>query len=107
MVTFSDASDPELAPVLNLRFDELVTATGPTAENYTPAVFPNPTDGLLYLNTTGEQVMDVQIFDMLGQMVLQRNAPGIMLDLSALPAGQYLLHMRTTKGRTIQRITRW
>ncbi len=30
-----------------------------------------------------------------------------MLDLSALPAGQYLLHMRTTKGRTIQRITRW
>jgi lysophospholipase L1-like esterase len=107
VVTFSDASDPELAPVLNLRFGELATATEPTAKDNTHAVFPNPTDGHLYLNTTGEQVIDVQMFDMLGLMVLQRNAPGTMLDLSALPAGHYLLHMRTNKGRTIQRITRW
>jgi hypothetical protein len=107
VMTFNDASDPELAPVLNLRFGELVTATGPVPNDERHEVFPNPTDGPLHLNVTGEQVLDVQVFDLLGQLVLHRHAPGALVDLSALPAGQYLIHLRTTSGSSVQRVARW
>lgn len=55
-------------------------------------VCPNPTTGLLFLNTSCE--MHVSIYDIHGKLAAEAglNAGINSLDLSALPAGIYLLH---------------
>lgn len=108
VVTFHDASDPELAPVLNLRFADIVTDAGDAPSTNIGTAFPNPTTGPIDLALPGgSAVLDVQVHDLTGRMVLQRTGDGRMLDLSSLPTGQYLLLVRTTAGRSMQRVVKW
>jgi hypothetical protein len=62
-------------------------------------VFPNPTDGLLNVEVTnypGDR-LQLSLYDMNGQLKLQRNGVSldgpITMDVSALPAGVYQLHI--------------
>jgi hypothetical protein len=105
-ITFTGVDDPELAPVLNLRFQEITTDA--TAAGTAPAIslYPNPTWGPLHLETGNQSVLGVEVFDMMGRRVLSLAAPGRQLDLGGLPAGAYLLHVRTSEGHSMHRIMR-
>lgn len=70
--------------------------------------YPNPSQGelLIDLSLSGADVSDLQLFNALGQIVYQQRLDGQakwqqQLDLSALPAGTYLLQVRATDGRRI------
>jgi hypothetical protein len=58
----------------------------------TLSVFPNPTMGLLYWNSTGETVT-ARVFDAMGKMLVERKVADGYLDLSALRAGLYHLQV--------------
>lgn len=105
-VLFTDGSDPELAPVLNLRFGEqsVDVAQGPAAAEGTH-VFPNPTAGLLNLHTNAP-VLGSEVHDALGRLVLQGTAGQGTLDLGALPAGHYTLRIATAEGISMHRVVR-
>ena len=79
------------------------------------AVAPNPTaDGRLRVELTGyAQAVSLRVYDMLGRVVQQQqvsapNPAGTVreLDLSAQPAGVYLLQVQTRGGMDIRRIVR-
>jgi hypothetical protein len=71
-------------------------------------IFPNPTGGMLYLESDrpGLWPLRCRIFSAQGQLLLERNLPGNgPLDLSRLPAGNYLLQLRSEKQTWVGRIS--
>jgi hypothetical protein len=106
VVTFSDASDPDFAPVLNLKFGALSVDMPEVATPQPVRLYPNPTDGILYLEAGDATLLEVQVFDLLGRPVLQGGQRTPVLDLSALPGGIYVVHLRTDNGTVVQRVMR-
>jgi len=75
-------------------------------------VRPNPTGGLLWLemNESLGAGASLEIFSAEGQLILRRNpdagARQLKVDLSGQPAGLYLLHLRTAKGRISRKVVK-
>ncbi|MNS44873.1 hypothetical protein D3C72_773260 [compost metagenome] len=75
-------------------------------------VYPNPASGLLHVElsaATDSRQLHISVLDVAGKCVyqvnqaMQGNAPlHIMLNLSALPSGTYMLHAQTDGGRTYE-----
>lgn len=106
VVIFNDASDPDFAPVLDLTYD---INTAGIAENTANgiSVYPNPSNGLLYINTQDAPVTDVQLVDVFGKVVIHKtNVTGNSVDISSLPAGTYTLRVSTQNNIRYQRIIR-
>jgi len=55
-------------------------------------LYPNPTDGLVYIGSNGR--LSIEVFDARGQLVLANR--GKVLDLSPQPAGIYFLKVRSS-----------
>ena len=62
--------------------------------------FPNPTQGLIYLNKDYE---NVQIFDLMGRQVIKNSGISNQIDLSALQSGTYIIR---AEGQETQRIVK-
>lgn len=83
------------------------TATTNVLDDASFHVVPNPTMGEVRLSLDGATLEVVRVMDIVGhiQMVQNANATNLSLDLSALPAGMYLISVQTTDGQTgIKRI---
>ncbi len=107
VVTFSDATDPEFAPVLNLKFGALSVDVNELASVLPGTrVYPNPTDGLLFLDTNGAVLHEALVFDPVGRLVLRSIDARAQLDLTSLPGGMYVVHLRTDQGTVVQRVVR-
>ncbi|PWV46498.1 reprolysin-like metallopeptidase [Chitinophaga sp. S165] len=68
-----------------------------TTEAQKVIVFPNPAKDLVNINLTGfKGKSEVSIFDVSGRVVLRRemNAVNTQLDISALPAGVYMVRIK-------------
>jgi hypothetical protein len=68
-------------------------------------VYPNPTSGELYINTSSE-CRNIRIFDVAGRLLIQRQAAGFRqsLSLAALARGVYLMKLTTDKGDRLLKI---
>lgn len=67
-------------------------------------LFPNPTSG--YVQLRNITVEHVDIFTSQGQRVARYDNPGQELDLSALPAGVYHLHLIAADGAYVARVVK-
>jgi hypothetical protein len=95
----------------SMRIDELRISTTP---NFTLSsssfdningltMYPNPISGnTLYLTSTANAAMSVQIFDLLGKEVLQSNVVNNAVNVSGLNAGVYMVKV-TEEGKTATR----
>ena len=56
-------------------------------------IFPNPLEKgkLLNINSISEESKTIQIFDISGRMVLNKNINGAQLDVSVLESGTYIV----------------
>lgn len=108
LVTYSDGSDPDFAPVLNLTYGPTVPASVGDLANggRTLQVYPNPTNGLLTINTEGLNILSVEVVNVVGELVLATRDQDGVIDLSSLPSGPYLLHVTTAQGSTWQRVVK-
>lgn len=90
----------------------VVTAARTAANGPTLNVYPNPTpDGKLQVELVGTpKAMELTVRNVLGKAVFHRSAAAgaqlLMLDLSALPAGVYVLQGRSADGTTERRFVR-
>lgn len=66
------------------------------------AVYPNPTSGIVYVDAEG--VRNMEVLDMSGRMALRSTRT--TLDISALPAGIYVLRVVTDDGVAVKRIVK-
>ena len=107
LVTFTDASDNEFSPVLNLTYGPvIVSLTEVTASGKTVNVYPNPTTGIVVFDSEGLDILDVEVYDLPGRMVLNSGIVQRSLDLSGLPTGMYVLKINTVEGSLVKRIVK-
>ncbi|MCF8258826.1 MAG: T9SS type A sorting domain-containing protein [Flavobacteriales bacterium] len=108
MITYSDALDPDFAPVLNLTYGPKTPASvnDLATTGFRLRAYPNPTTGLLTIDTEGQDILSMEVMDIRGGLVLATSTNSTTLDLVALPSGPYLLHVVTAKGSTWQRVVK-
>jgi len=98
-VVFYDGSNPELAPVLNLTYNNPTVGLKEIYSNAVLNIYPNPAGNMLYVTTNAATVETVEISDMLGRKVLHQqllnNAP---VDITALGTGVYFVSVKTASG---------
>ena len=94
----------------NLNFDELITAViSEVAEAHEISVYPNPASDQLILSMESSpgKMVNLSVFDVLGRMILTQNIPDpagmTTLDISTLPAGNYLLRITADHRTALER----
>lgn len=68
------------------------------------AVYPNPSKGLIYINSKTETIIGATVFDILGKKVLQLDGNIQQVDISTLQSGVYFLRIATDNGDFTQKI---
>ena len=90
-------------------------------------VYPNPTNGIFYVSSSEFRIEDIEIFDVMGKMVIQnpeilntkseiRNGeqpdtelnpkPGTAFDLSNVSPGVYFIRIKTENGMVVRKIVK-
>lgn len=67
------------------------------------SVYPNPTNGMMHLNSEYSAIKEASIFDLLGRRVYNSKFSGlnsITLDLRSLQTGNYILKTSSNDGKT-------
>ncbi|HNP69381.1 MAG TPA: T9SS type A sorting domain-containing protein [Aequorivita sp.] len=67
-------------------------------------IYPNPTDGLLYIDANTKSVIGTTVFDILDKKVLQQTGNIQQVDISTLESGMYFLRIVTDRGEIVQKI---
>lgn len=103
-MTVSDATDPELAPILNLKY-----GTAPDAVNEILAakelpVYPIPTVGPLTIDADNAHIRSIEVLSVLGNSVLKPTVSNNSIDISSLANGSYVLRIVTDEGISTKRI---
>ena len=96
VVTFSDASDPEFAPVLDVTYgnQSYLGVDEITAEN-SFSLYPNPTSGMIHIESDSP-VQRVIVLNLMGQEVLRSDSNH--LSLSGQQRGTYFVKIQTKNG---------
>jgi hypothetical protein len=75
---------------------EIVVVTGTSDFNTAPTlnnkinIFPNPSDGIIYVNDP-EQMAYLRFYDLNGRMMVSIESPHHIIDISGLNAGLYIV----------------
>ena len=70
--------------------------------------YPNPTHNLLYLDDVGQTILSIALTDICGREVLFWDAPIVSpLNLSAIPAGTYIMSVRMPQGVARSKVTKY
>ena len=88
-ISFTDASDPEFAPVLNLKYDDTYTPIKVVKEDVSVVVYPNPADNILRIESNELDFNQVKIYDALGRVVLSEDLLNTSVNIENLIPGLY------------------
>ncbi len=103
---FTNASDPDFAPVLNLTYSNPLGVKDPVIDEAIN-IYPNPTSGMLTISTNGLPIQKVFVTDLTGKTILNLTMINEnSVDISSLSAGMYLLHTTTLNGNAVKRIVK-
>lgn len=107
LITFSNATDPEFAPVLSVTHN-VVTSVPDAALSQEPEIFvhPNPTNERVFVKSNSGVVLQMQLFNQHGQLVRQSGRESVSMDLRDLPGGVYLLKIQTSSGVSVKRVVK-
>jgi hypothetical protein len=104
LVNFYDSSDPDFAPILNLKYGQT-----PSAVREIPAdefsIYPNPSNGLLVIRGN-EAVSKVEVSNLLGETVLLPAINQQSIDISSLASGMYILNITTPSGMALKKVVK-
>lgn len=106
IMTFSDASNPEYAPILNLKYGPTPTGPDGIRDQYMNelSVYPIPTTGILTIGADAAAIQSIEVINLLGATVLTPTAIGNRIDIAQLPVGSYILRVTTNDGISVKRI---
>lgn len=100
----------------NVAFDDFCTTDGPVSVNEisaasTPAIFPNPSKGVVTISTSNPQFNSctITVMNMVGKVVKtysynDLNASNKTIDLSSLDKGVYMIRYKSDKSEFTQRL---
>ena len=87
------------AIIIGIRGPELPGAIGEHGGGAVK-VFPNPSHDIVYVRAESQPVLEVQVFDMFGRMLVSKSVgeKEFSLDLSSYNTGTYILRLITNEG---------
>ncbi|MBS1628988.1 MAG: T9SS type A sorting domain-containing protein [Bacteroidetes bacterium] len=96
-----------------INIDNVYIGTNTAVKNHpqsTLLIAPNPAHDLLQIQLSQAALEQLDLFDMSGRLLRSETASGkdthhMQLPVSGLPAGLYLLHVTTSDGVTIRKIS--
>lgn len=92
----------------SINIDNINFSKDVSIENQNPEIslniYPNPANDKVFINFTDKQVVKMQVYNMIGECVLQRELNSFKneIDISTLSKGIYIIEISNTKG-TIQK----
>ena len=95
------------AIIIGIRGPELPQAIGENSERKVMA-YPNPTSGIVHVQTEGQSMVEVQVFDLFGKMLFQQSIgeTEFSVDLSNYSSGTYLLRIISNEGVETVKVVR-
>jgi hypothetical protein len=106
LMTFSNASNPDFAPILNIQYGPppvTIPETLPDRTNHT--IYPNPATDLIHWNQKHTDPLWVELNDISGRVVLKKYATNY-LDVSHLLPGLYILRIHEPEGVSIEKVVK-
>ena len=106
-ITFNDATtNPDWAPILNLNYGPAPQEPSGINDIYTSElpVYPIPTTGPLTIDVNSNSVQSIEVFNVLGSVVLTPEVNDNRIDITGLPTGSYVLRITTNEGISTKRI---
>ena len=96
------------AIIIGIRGPELPAAVEEHSME-TIKVFPNPSDGRIHVSVELQPVLELQVFDMFGRILLQKSVGEneFSVDLSDYSAGTYMLRLFTGNGVETRKIVKY
>lgn len=98
-VTVTDQNGCEGTDAISVTFDPCL---GLNEQTIDLVLFPNPTTGLLTVQSTSEEPMQVEVMNTAGQLLL--SATETSIDLSSVAAGTYLIRVQQGNETQVFRI---
>ncbi len=95
------------ASELFVTFTEGGTGETPISAEFSDLIYPNPTDGKLYIDNPSEDQFSYEIFTVNGKLVSSRYniaGPRVEVDLSGLANGTYFVDVRTTGKKVTNKL---
>ena len=102
-VTFSNASDPDYAPVLNLKYGTPTVGINEVNQSAKLSVYPNPVHDILNVQIAEGEILQVGITDLLGKAIPASLSAQNTVNTAALAPGAYILNVTTKAGKVAQR----
>jgi len=105
---YSKTLQPDFGSELNFSFT--VTHQLPVSEIVNDDLitcFPNPTNGLVFIDGLGVGDADCTVFNALGQPIqaaVLTSTDNLTIDFAENPKGMYLIHLKTEKGVVIKKV---
>ena len=95
------------AIIIGIRGPELPQAIDVLSAEHVK-LYPNPSNGMVYVRTELQQVLEVQILDLSGRLLSRKSvaANAFAVDMSGYAAGTYILRLVTDKGMVTSRIVK-
>ncbi len=107
MVTFTGATDPDFAPVLNIHYGPvMVSVSEVNSQPKSIFTYPNPTYGPLIIESNGVKISSIEVFNLPGEMVLNQELKNNSINLEALPAGMYIVKIYSESGMVVNRVVK-
>lgn len=100
--TFTTTFDPEyeLSQGFHQEWAVVTAVQNDFADDFNVTIYPNPTSG--WLNVTSAIAVHITLFDLSGKMVFhgEKQAGTENINLGDLPAGLFMLALKTEEGQT-------
>jgi hypothetical protein len=108
---FNDEWTIKKAQRIEIDYDDFIDSTDTiTNENNNIIknnvfIYPNPSEGIFYLNHSGAEIQSWIVTALNGQMIISQKQPSsFVIDLTDCPKGIYILKVQTSDGQFIQKI---
>ena len=97
------------AIIIGIRGPELPTNAIEEHSVENIKVFTNPSNGSVHIYTESQSVLELQVFDMFGRMLLHKSVgeKEFFVDLSDYNSGTYILQLVTSKGVKTRKIVKY
>jgi hypothetical protein len=105
LVAFYDGTNPAYAPVLNLKYGQTPTSIN-NVENNSIAVYPNPASNLLTIETGGQDISSIKVFDLLGKELNGIKVNQNTVNIAGLTNGIYVLQLEVGKDVVVRRFVK-
>lgn len=89
IITFTDASEIEFAPVINLKYDETFTPIKTVIDENLVQVYPNPVNHIVVVESKETSFDQIKIYDALGRLHLEQVLTSSTIKVQDLAPGLY------------------